>query len=56
MADFEINIAKAMISTRQGQLIDVFYVLDGTGNKITERHDLEEIKQALIFAAENSGA
>jgi len=56
MADFEINIAKAMISTRQGQLIDVFYVLDVTGNKITERHDLDEIKQALIFAAENSGA
>jgi [protein-PII] uridylyltransferase len=55
MADFEINIAKAMISTRQGQLIDVFYVLDGTGRKITERRDLEEIRQALIFAAENSG-
>ncbi len=55
MADFEINIAKAMISTRQGQLIDVFYVVDAAGRKITERSDLEEIRQALIFAAENSG-
>jgi UTP:GlnB (protein PII) uridylyltransferase len=55
MADFEINIAKAMISTRQGQLIDVFYVLDGNGAKVTDSRNLEEIKQALVFAAANSG-
>jgi len=56
MSDFEINIAKAMISTRQGQLIDVFYVVDRTGAKVMERGNLEEIKEALIFAAENSGS
>jgi [protein-PII] uridylyltransferase len=55
MADFEINIAKAMISTRQGQLIDGFYVLDGNGAKVTDSRDLQEIKQALVFAAANSG-
>lgn len=55
MADFEINIAKAMISTRQGQLIDVFYVLDDKGAKVTDSRNLEEIKQALVFAAANSG-
>ncbi len=56
MADFEINIAKAMISTRRGQLIDVFYVLDGSGAKVTNSKNLEEIKQALAFAATNSGS
>jgi [protein-PII] uridylyltransferase len=56
LADFEINIAKAMISTRQGQLIDVFYVLDNQGNKLTEARCLEEIRQALLFAAANSGS
>jgi len=45
-----------MISTRQGQLIDVFYVLNGVGEKITERRDMQEIKEALVFAAENSGS
>ncbi|MEN8136052.1 MAG: [protein-PII] uridylyltransferase [Thermodesulfobacteriota bacterium] len=55
MADFEINIAKALISTRQGQLIDVFYVLDSNGAKVTDSRSLEEIKQALVFAAAHSG-
>lgn len=54
MADFEINIAKAMISTRQGQLIDVFYVLDSKGVKLTDPQYLDEIRQALLFAADNS--
>ncbi|MCK4837717.1 MAG: [protein-PII] uridylyltransferase, partial [Desulfobulbaceae bacterium] len=56
MADFEINISKAMISTRRGQLIDVFYVLDGNGAKVTNSKNLQEIKQALTFAAVNSGS
>ena len=55
MADFEINIAKALISTRQGRLIDVFYVLDGSGAKVADSRNLQEIKQALVFAAANSG-
>jgi [protein-PII] uridylyltransferase len=55
LADFEMNIGKAMISTRQGQLIDVFYVQDNLGNKVTEANRLEEIRQALVFAAANSG-
>jgi len=55
LTDFEINIAKAMISTRQGQLIDVFYVVDGEGVKITGAKHLAEIRQALLFAADNSG-
>ncbi|MBU0674051.1 MAG: [protein-PII] uridylyltransferase [Proteobacteria bacterium] len=54
MADFDINISRAMISTRQGQLIDVFYVLDSEGGKLTENEFQEEVKQALLHAATNS--
>ena len=50
MADFEINIARALISTRREQLVDVFYVRDAEGNKILEPGDQEELRQALIFA------
>jgi len=51
LADFEINIARALISTRREQLVDVFYVKNGTGAKISDPADLEELRQALTFAA-----
>lgn len=51
LADFEITIARALISTRREQLVDVFYVRNGTGAKITDPHDLEELRRALTFAA-----
>jgi [protein-PII] uridylyltransferase len=51
MADFEINIARALISTRREQLVDVFYVKDSAGAKISAPGDLEELRQALCFAA-----
>jgi len=51
LADFEINIARALISTRREQLVDVFYVKEAEGMKILEPDDLEELRQALTFAA-----
>jgi [protein-PII] uridylyltransferase len=51
MADFEISIARALISTRRAQLVDVFYVRNSAGSKITAADDLEELRQALSFAA-----
>ncbi|MEN8142161.1 MAG: [protein-PII] uridylyltransferase [Thermodesulfobacteriota bacterium] len=51
MADFDLNIAKAMISTREGQLIDVFYVLDANGDKLSGASYLDELRQALLFAS-----
>ena len=47
----DLNIAKAMISTRQGQLIDVFYVLDRDGKKLSASGFLEELRQALLYSA-----
>ncbi|MBU0484006.1 MAG: [protein-PII] uridylyltransferase [Proteobacteria bacterium] len=49
IADFGINICRAMISTRHEQMVDVFYVQDN-GEKITEKNYQEEIRQALFFA------
>ncbi len=51
LADFEINIARALISTRREQLVDVFYVRNAEGKKILEPDDREELRQALNFAA-----
>lgn len=53
MAEFEVGIARALISTRREQLVDVFYVRDGSGRKITDPGDQEELRQALIFAADH---
>jgi [protein-PII] uridylyltransferase len=51
MTDFGLNIARALISTRREQLVDVFYVRNAAGGKILDPDDLEEIRQALNFAA-----
>lgn len=51
MADFEISIARALISTQREQLVDVFYVRNSFSAKITDPDDLEELRQALTFAA-----
>lgn len=56
MADFDLNIARAMISTREGQLIDVFYVLDAGGDKLSGAAYLDELRQALLFSASQTAA
>lgn len=51
LADFEISIARALISTRREQLVDVFYVQNGAGAKISTPEEMEELRRALSFAA-----
>jgi [protein-PII] uridylyltransferase len=51
LSDFGINIYRAKIGTRADQVVDVFYVLDGTGNKITDGVLQEEIRQSLLHVA-----
>lgn len=50
LADFGINIHKAFIATEVEQLIDVFYVLDGHGEKIIDVQFQKEIEQGLLHA------
>lgn len=50
LADFGINIHKAIIATEVEQLIDIFYVLDAQGKKIVEQDFKEEIIQGLLYS------
>lgn len=59
LSDFGVNIFKAQIGSRADQAVDVFYVLDRAGKKITDSILLEEIHQALLHVAHlqrNDGA
>ncbi len=52
LADLGINIYKAKIATSADQAVDVFYVLDTHGNKIMDSEYMDEIRDALAYAAE----
>ncbi|MBU0481477.1 MAG: [protein-PII] uridylyltransferase [Proteobacteria bacterium] len=49
LADFELNISRAMISTRLEQLVDVFYLQTPDKKKIENSETLDEIKKALLY-------
>jgi len=49
LADFGMNIHKALIATEVEQLIDVFYVLDAQGRKVTDKDFRKEITQGLLY-------
>ena len=52
LTDFQINVFRAKIGTRSDQVVEVFYVLDCDGNKITEKEFIEEIRQSLLHASQ----
>jgi [protein-PII] uridylyltransferase len=52
LTDFQINIFRAKIGTRSDQVVEVFYVLDCEGKKITDKEFVEEIRQSLLHAAQ----
>jgi len=54
LADFGMNIHKAYIATEVGQLIDVFYVLDDRGKKLTDSEFQQEITQGLLHSVDHS--
>ncbi len=51
LAEFNINIHKAKIGTSADQVVDVFYVLDGLGQKIEDEQLTKELEKALEYAA-----
>lgn len=53
LAEFEINIHRAKISSNGDQIVDVFYVLDGFATKINAPSFQEEISRALLYIAGN---
>jgi len=52
LTDFQINVFRAKIGTRSDQVVEVFYVLDCDGKKITEKEFMEEIRQSLLHATQ----
>lgn len=52
LADFGINIYRAFIATEVHQLIDIFYVLDSEGKKITDEAFATEIREGVLFSME----
>lgn len=50
LADFGMNIHKALIATEVEKLIDVFYVLDSSGRKIVDKDFQKEITQGVLYA------
>jgi len=53
LADFELNIHRARISSDGDQVVDVFYTLDGFATKINNPSFQDEISKALLHVAEN---
>ncbi|MCK5515715.1 MAG: [protein-PII] uridylyltransferase, partial [Desulfobulbaceae bacterium] len=45
LADFGMNIHKAYIATEVGQLIDIFYLVDGQGEKLVDEELQQEVTQ-----------
>lgn len=52
LTDFRINVFRAKIGTRSDQVVEVFYVLDADGRKITEKEFVEEIRQSLLHISQ----
>ncbi len=54
LADFDIGIYRAYIATEVEQLIDVFYVLDGQGQKITDTIFIKELRDGILYGISGS--
>lgn len=54
MADFGLNIHKAYIATEVEQLIDVFYVLDSTGQKLVDEGFVKEVTEGILHFTSHS--
>lgn len=55
LTDFGMNIYKAYVATEVGQLIDVFYLLDSDGGKLTDEELQQEIIQGLLYSVNHTG-
>jgi [protein-PII] uridylyltransferase len=56
LAELGLSIHLALIDTRRGQVMDVFYVLEATGQKVTGQERLGELERALYRTLERMEA
>lgn len=52
LADMELGVHVAIIDTRKGQVVDVFYVQDASGQKVWEKARLAQLERSLHQAME----
>ena len=50
LSDFGLSIYRARIGSRSDQAVDVFYILDRNGKKVSDKRFQEEIKMELLHA------
>jgi [protein-PII] uridylyltransferase len=48
--DLLLDVKLAKVSTLGEQVVDVFYVADSRGDKVTDADHLAEIERAVLFA------
>jgi [protein-PII] uridylyltransferase len=51
LAELDLDIRKALVTTVGPQVVDAFYIRDAAGGKITDEHRLAEIERAVLHAA-----
>jgi len=52
LAEMELGVHVAIIDTRKGQVVDVFYVQDASGQKVWEKARLAQVERSLYQAME----
>ncbi len=50
LADMQLDIRHAKVSTLGGEVVDAFYVRDSAGLKISDPGDLAELRRAVLHA------
>ena len=56
LSDFGLSIYRARIGSRSDQAVDVFYVLDNNGHKVSGKRFQDEIKKELLHAVSKTAA
>jgi [protein-PII] uridylyltransferase len=46
--DLELDVAQALVSTVGDRVVDVFYLTDATGTRLTARHAVESLRATLL--------
>ena len=53
LRELNLSVEYAKISTKVDQVVDIFYVVDNKGKKITDEKSIENIKTAIFNAISN---
>ena len=50
LADLDLDVRRAKVSTLGHEVVDAFYVVDAGGRKVTDRGHLDEVERAVLAA------